>query len=61
MVQLIGVVAYGMVAAISAFAIFGALKATVGIRVSENEEKQGLDIGEHGMESYGGFQIFTTE
>jgi len=28
---------------------------------SEQEEKIGLDIGEHGMESYSGFQIFITE
>jgi Amt family ammonium transporter len=35
------------------------LKATVGIRVSEKEELQGLDIGEHGMEAYSGFQFFT--
>lgn len=52
---------------ISAWAFFGALllftviKKTVGLRVSEGEELRGLDIGEHGMESYSGFQIFTTE
>ncbi|MCK5178800.1 MAG: ammonium transporter, partial [Candidatus Omnitrophica bacterium] len=57
-VQLIGVVAYGAVAAAAAFVIFAVLKATIGIRVSQDEEKQGLDIGEHGMESYAGFQIF---
>jgi Amt family ammonium transporter len=61
MVQLIGVLAYGIVAAAAAFAIFGVLKATVGIRVSPEEEKQGLDIGEHGMESYAGFQIFLNQ
>ena len=31
------------------------------IRVSEEEELKGLDIGEHEMESYSGFQIFTVE
>jgi Amt family ammonium transporter len=31
------------------------LKVTLGIRVSEEEEKEGLDIGEHGMEAYHGF------
>jgi Amt family ammonium transporter len=31
------------------------LKATVGIRVSEAEEIEGLDIGEHGHEAYAGF------
>ena len=32
----------------------------IGLRVSKEEELKGLDIGEHGMESYSGFQIFTT-
>ena len=31
------------------------LKSTLGIRVSEEEEFIGLDIGEHGMEAYAGF------
>ncbi len=31
----------------------------MGIRVSREEEMRGLDIGEHGMEAYAGFQIFT--
>jgi len=60
-IQLIGVAAYGVVAAVSAFVIFGILKATIGIRVSEHEEKLGLDIGEHGMESYAGFQVFSNQ
>jgi Amt family ammonium transporter len=40
--------------------LFSILKHTVGLRVSEEEELKGLDIGEHGMEAYSGFQIFTT-
>jgi len=60
-IQLIGVVSYGIATAASAYVIFGVLKATTGIRVSEEEEKQGLDIGEHGMESYAGFQIFLNQ
>ena len=32
-----------------------ALKFTLGIRVSAEEEIEGLDIGEHGMEAYSGF------
>ncbi len=31
----------------------------MGLRVSEKEEMQGLDIGEHGMEAYAGFQTFS--
>ena len=41
--------------------LFTILKHTIGLRVSESEEIQGLDIGEHGMESYAGFQIFIAE
>lgn len=40
--------------------LFLAIKATVGLRVTEEEELKGLDIGEHGMEAYNGFQIFST-
>ena len=41
--------------------LFVAIKKTVGLRVSEMEERRGLDIGEHGMEAYSGFQIFSTQ
>ena len=56
--QLIGVFAYGVVTVVAAFIIFAAIKATIGLRVSADEEMEGLDIGEHGMEAYSGFQIF---
>jgi len=59
--QLIGVVACGAFAFTTAFAIFFVLKKTVGIRVDEEEELRGLDLGEHGMEAYSGFQIFNTQ
>ncbi len=59
--QLIGVVAYGAVAFVAALIIFGLVKATIGIRVSEEEELSGLDIGEHGMEAYSGFEIYTSQ
>jgi len=41
--------------------IFKAIDKTVGLRVSREEELKGLDITEHGMEAYAGFQIFTTQ
>ena len=50
--QLVGVVAYGAFAFGAALALFGALKATVGIRVTEEEEIEGLDLAEHGMPAY---------
>lgn len=59
MVQLIGVVAYGVFAFTAAFLIFLFLKATLGLRVHAGEELRGLDVGEHGMEAYSGFQTFT--
>ena len=37
------------------------LKKTMGLRVKNEEEIKGLDIEEHGMEAYAGFQIFTNE
>jgi Amt family ammonium transporter len=40
--------------------LFQILGKTVGLRVTAEEELKGLDIGEHGNEAYGGFQIFTT-
>ncbi len=40
--------------------MFGLIKATVGLRCSAEEELKGLDLGEHGMEAYEGFQIFST-
>ncbi|MCK4914504.1 MAG: ammonium transporter [Planctomycetes bacterium] len=40
--------------------LFTLISKTIGLRVSEEEELKGLDIGEHGMEAYGGFQIFNT-
>ncbi len=61
MKQLTGVLAYGAVTATAAFVIFSIIKATCGIRVSAEEEKQGLDIGEHGMEAYAGFQVFSNQ
>ncbi len=59
MTQLIGVLAYGAVCFPAALIIFLVLKVTVGIRVSKEEELKGLDLGEHGMEAYHGFQFFT--
>jgi Amt family ammonium transporter len=58
-VQALGVLAYGAVCFPAAFIIMLILKVTLGIRVSEEEELKGLDIGEHGMEAYSGFQFFT--
>ncbi|WP_207427731.1 ammonium transporter [Pedobacter sp. SYSU D00535] len=61
MVQLQGVAIYGAVSFIAAFVIFAALKYTVGIRVSENEEVEGLDKYEHGIDAYSIPAVLTLE
>ncbi len=44
------------------FVIFKLIGVLVGgLRVSREEELKGLDLTQHGMESYAGFQIFTTK
>jgi Amt family ammonium transporter len=43
------------------FAFFKFLDKVIGLRVSREEEIRGLDIGEHGLESYSGFQIFVAD
>jgi Amt family ammonium transporter len=59
-VQALGCVTVSLFAMASMAVVFLAIKKTVGLRVSRDEELRGLDIGEHGMEAYSGFQIFTT-
>ncbi len=54
--QAIGVAVYGVFCFGSALLIFGVLKMTMGIRVTPEEEHEGLDIGEHGMQAYPDFQ-----
>ncbi|TVR67610.1 MAG: ammonium transporter [Spirochaetaceae bacterium] len=58
-VQLIGVAAVLAWVLVTAFALFAILKAAGLLRVTEEEELLGLDISEHGAESYAGFQIFS--
>ncbi len=59
-VQLLGVVtAFGWAFGLG-LVVFLAIRHTIGLRVSRDEELRGLDVGEHGMEAYAGFQIFTT-
>jgi len=53
---MIGVIAVAAAAFIFSLVVFGIIKAVMGIRVSEEEEAEGLDIGEHGMEAYPHFQ-----
>lgn len=55
--QAIGVVAIATFCVIFSYIILSILKKTVGIRVSEEEEQEGLDIHEHGMDAYPDFRL----
>ncbi|RCT53957.1 ammonium transporter [Winogradskyella sp. KYW1333] len=55
--QLIGVASYAAICIVSSFIIIFILKKTVGIRVSEREELEGLDGHEHGMDAYPDFRM----
>ncbi len=50
--QIIGVVAIAVFVLVTTGILFGILKATVGLRVDEQEEREGLDIHEHGVPGY---------
>ncbi|MDG2126980.1 MAG: ammonium transporter [Fuerstiella sp.] len=50
--QLTGIVAIGGFTVVFCLIVGSVLKATMGLRVSEEEEETGLDISEHGMEAY---------
>ncbi len=56
-IQCLGVIAYGVTCFVAAFVIFFILKSTIGIRVDEEEEMGGLDVGEHGMAAYADFEV----
>ncbi|MDX2232656.1 MAG: ammonium transporter [Leptolyngbyaceae cyanobacterium bins.349] len=53
--QIVGILSVGGFTVLISTIFWVVLKATLGIRVSEEEEMLGLDIGEHGMEAYAGF------
>ena len=54
--QLIGVGSYAAICIVSSFIIFYTLKKTCGLRVSEKEELEGLDLHEHEMNAYADFR-----
>jgi Amt family ammonium transporter len=60
-IQALGSLSVIIFIVISMGIVFKLIDVIIGLRVSREEELKGLDIGEHGMEAYGGFQIFTTE
>ncbi|WP_394273773.1 ammonium transporter [Butyricicoccus sp.] len=61
LVQIIGVVAVAAWVAVTMTIVFWAIKHTIGLRVSEEEEIRGLDIMEHGLpSSYADFMQIPT-
>ena len=55
--QLAGVGATATFCTITAFIILFTIKKTGGIRVSKEEELEGLDLHEHGMDAYADFRL----
>ncbi|OYX17073.1 MAG: ammonium transporter [Algoriphagus sp. 32-45-6] len=53
--QLLGIAAVGLFCFVTSWLIFFSLKRTIGIRVDEKEEVEGLDINEHSMRAYPDF------
>jgi Amt family ammonium transporter len=60
LIQAKGVLAVGVFVAATAALAWFLIKMTLGIRVSAEEELEGLDKGEHGIEAYPGFATTTT-
>ena len=60
-VQALGVVVVFAWAFGLGLVLFTVIKRTIGLRVSDTEELQGLDISEHASEAYSGFQIFSVQ
>ncbi len=54
--QIIGCASIIAFTAVFSGVLFGVIKATMGLRVSEAEEREGLDLGEHDMAAYPDFQ-----
>ncbi|MFM1807481.1 MAG: hypothetical protein RLZZ242_206 [Bacteroidota bacterium] len=57
LVQLAGVGSVALFCSGSAFLIIFTIKKTMGIRVNREEEIEGLDIHEHGMDAYPDFRL----
>ncbi len=53
--QAIGILGYGVFILAFTFIVGGIIKATLGLRVSDSEQIEGLDLGEHDMSAYPDF------
>ncbi len=59
-VQVIGTASIALWSLITMFALFAALRAAGVLRVSQEEEHEGLDVSEHGMHAYPGATLNET-
>ncbi|MCB0687406.1 MAG: ammonium transporter [Saprospiraceae bacterium] len=59
-IQFVGVISVGIFVFAAMYLIFSLIKATIGLRVSDAEQLEGLDLGEHGNTAYGGFVFEST-
>jgi len=55
--QLKGVLSVGAFTFFGSLIVWFVIKALVGLRVSKQEEEEGLDVGEHGQNAYSGFKM----
>ncbi|MBP1700126.1 MAG: ammonium transporter [Deltaproteobacteria bacterium] len=54
-IQVVGILAVAAFSLVSSLILWKVIQGLMGLRVSEEEEIEGLDIGEHGMEAYPDF------
>ncbi len=60
-IQTLGILGCVAFTGIAMWVLFRFIDLTIGLRVSRETELRGLDLEEHGVESYSGFQIFITD
>jgi Amt family ammonium transporter len=61
LVQLKGIVGVGVFTFVGSLAVWSVVKLVMGVRVSEEEEFEGLDVGEHGMSAYPDFAMHPSQ
>jgi Amt family ammonium transporter len=57
LIQVVGILSVAVFSVVSNLIVWKIVKVFMGLRVSEEEEMEGLDIGEHGMEAYPDFTL----
>jgi ammonium transporter, Amt family len=55
LIQLLGVSSVGLFVVAISWLVWSAIQATLGMRVSREDELKGLDLSEHGLQAYSGF------